>query len=155
MAAWMGAPMSRAIWLIAGMLLAVGVTGCEHGAEPAAPQFLNIDEADLIVGPKKGAVYIFADLHPYRETLGGLSEKEADDLLRRTASHLCETVMAREKYRQFTRATVDFASIPNKDEYGRGQFSSMMRHGSVSLERASSGKIEIRSDTILYRASGK
>jgi hypothetical protein len=153
--AWKEPTMSKAnLVVVAFLVFGTGLSGCKQKTESTAPEFLAVDESELIVGPKQGKLYIFLDVFANREILNSLSEKEATQLLHRTGVHLCEQCLAKEKYRKFMEGTVDIVSIANKNEYGNGDFSSMVRHGSLSVTRKPSGNIGVSAETLQYRRSG-
>ena len=145
-----------ALALMVGFALAsmAGLSGCDTSPHDPVTQLLSIDEADLIVGPKKGKLYVFVDVHSHDNILKSLSAEEATQLLHRTAVHLSQRYMAKETYLKFTEGSVDVVSIPNKNEYGNGDFSSMVRHGSLTVTRRSDGSLVVSTDTLQYRRTG-
>ena len=146
--------------ILALPFLLAGMSGCDSHC--IAPELLDIADTNVIAGPKRfegdkpnprgsqEKFYIFIDVHPQDGVLKPLITEEATDLLRRTATHLAQRYMSKDKNLKFEECKVDVASIGNKNEYAQADFSSMTSYGSLSLIRRADGTLDVSADTIQY-----
>jgi hypothetical protein len=96
---------------------------------------LTIADKSVFHAQRRDTVFMLIDLWPQHQVIEALPASERDKTLLDTAYAEAKMVLAKPGPGQIEKVRVEFGYIKNMDEYARQDFSSMVRHGYVVLQK--------------------
>ncbi len=112
---------------------------------------LSIAEKDLTIGERDGGVYMLINVFYYRKVLAAATTEQVGQILIRTAEYYAGEAFARDDFASLTKARAEFIYLPESDEYGDPDFSEVVKHGGVTLEKAEGGDPNVVDSNIHFR----
>ena len=149
----------RAAGVAAALLLAgAGLPGCGNAPPPGGPgaaggvRPVEVNEGNIIPGIKDGRLYLMVDLFPNAQRLEEASDQQRRELLLELSVQLAGAHFAKQEFRGQAEALVDYIYVTAFDECGDPDMSSVLRHGTVLLERKDRDRAAVKKDGIRFQA---
>jgi hypothetical protein len=114
---------------------AVPQTAPAPDSAAAPPPPLEIADENLVAGVKDGRLLLIINVFPNKVALDALPPERAVAALTATALRETAAQMFTEEYKDLPGARVELIDLASMNEYGEANWSSMVKHGAVVLQR--------------------
>lgn len=123
--------------LAATLVLTAGVFVQQPSWAQDAKGAVTVEEKQVFFVARRDTVFALIDLYSRRAQIEALSPAEQKAALKATAEQQGRLLLAKPGMEGVSKVRIEFGYIKNMDEYARQDFSSMVRHGHVLLQKDS------------------
>jgi hypothetical protein len=107
----------------------------KEGSPQAAVTSISVADSDVITAKKDNGAYIIINLYPNKDLIAQAGPDKGKKLIIDAAIESAKKVLKKEKYKAFSKATIDPVYVESFDEYGQHDFSSVVQLGTIVLAK--------------------
>ncbi len=106
-------------------------------------------ESSHVLSSKRGAeIYLILNLFASKDALSKIPAPEATEVIVATAKKYVDEAAATTRFKELKASKVELVYIKSNDEYGKLDFTKVIRHGSLTFEKDATGAFALKSNDL-------
>lgn len=141
--------MQRTKWrLILAVLFWLVPVGAFATPVASTAKPLTLESAHVLSSKRGPEIYLILNLFASKDALLKMTPAESSEVIVATAKKYVAEAAALERFKDLKASKVELVYIKSNDEYGKLDFTKVIRHGSLTFEKDAAGTFALKSNDL-------